>query len=83
MVSGLGVRYDMGSDEYPLLDRRVPPDWEVELPDGSRMRVAELIRPDGYLARAAPGSGDLHRALDRRLGTGRTVLPKGAATCPK
>jgi hypothetical protein len=82
-VSGLGVRYDMGSDEYPLLERRVPPVWEVELPDGGRIRVAELIRPDGYLARAAPGGGDLPRAVDRRFGTGRTAVSKGVATCPK
>ncbi len=115
MVSGLGVRYDMGAGDHPLLGLRLSPDRELRLPDGSSTRVAELlhparpvflttdgsspadhlkgpwpkgvdlltaswappqdgerthpaldavlIRPDGYIAWAAPGGGDLAAQL--------------------
>jgi 2-polyprenyl-6-methoxyphenol hydroxylase-like FAD-dependent oxidoreductase len=122
MVSGLGVRYDMGPGEHPLLGLRMPPDRELEPADGGRARVAELlrrgrgvfisagggsgemdeteklaagwsdrvdlvtgrwvpaggrpaatvdsalVRPDGYVAWAAPGGGDLSDALSRWFG---------------
>lgn len=126
MVSGLGVRYDMGPGEHPLLGRRLSPYRELELPDGSRTRVAELlhagrallittdgsgeaeriaaawsdrldtvtgtwvpaagdslldaapgsalVRPDGYIAWASPGGGDLHGALGRWLGSAKTAV---------
>jgi 2-polyprenyl-6-methoxyphenol hydroxylase-like FAD-dependent oxidoreductase len=44
MVSGLGLRYDVGPGEHPLLGKRMPPD-RVLLVDGTPTRVAELLRP--------------------------------------
>ncbi|MBT2454912.1 FAD-dependent monooxygenase [Streptomyces sp. ISL-86] len=43
MVSGLTVRYDMGPGEHPELGLRLSPDHVLELPDGTRKRVAELL----------------------------------------
>lgn len=39
IVSGLGIRYDMGPGDHPLLGKRMPPDHE--LPDGTR--IASLL----------------------------------------
>jgi 2-polyprenyl-6-methoxyphenol hydroxylase-like FAD-dependent oxidoreductase len=134
MVSGLGVRYDMGPGQHPLLGRRMPPERELNLPDGTRTRIADLlhqarglfisttapsaaahlaagwadridivtgnwvpptapatqpvpqealIRPDGYIAWAAPGGGDLSDALSRWFGSARTAAtaqPAAAST---
>jgi 2-polyprenyl-6-methoxyphenol hydroxylase-like FAD-dependent oxidoreductase len=126
IVSGLGIRYDMGPGDHPLLGLRMPPDRELTLPDGSRTRVADLlhgargvlittgdagafeqiaqgwadrieiisgtwdsgrgpaldavlIRPDGYIAWTAPGSGALTGALDRWFGASRTPVTAQAA----
>ncbi|MFD3330700.1 FAD-dependent monooxygenase [Streptomyces sp. NPDC058701] len=118
MVSGLEIRYDVGSGDHPLLGRRMP---QVELTvaerrrtsrellhsargvlldfeDNARLRAraagwadrvdivtadpaeltrasglrgtsAVLVRPDGYVAWAAPGSHhDLPMALERWFG---------------
>lgn len=118
MVSGLEIRYDVGSGDHPLLGRRMP---QVELTVGQRNRTsrellhsargvlldfednarlraraagwadrvdivtadpaeltpasglrgtsAVLVRPDGYVAWAAPGSHhDLPMALERWFG---------------
>jgi hypothetical protein len=124
MVSGLGIRYDMGAGQHPLLGLRMPPDLELDLADGTRTRVAELlhpargvfittrdhsetahltagradridivtgtwaparasdpyaapeevlIRPDGYVAWAAPDGGDLTGALSRWFGPAHTA----------
>jgi 2-polyprenyl-6-methoxyphenol hydroxylase-like FAD-dependent oxidoreductase len=43
IVSGLGIRYDMGPGEHPLLGRRMPPDYELTLPDGRRTTIADLL----------------------------------------
>ncbi|MFL6130831.1 MAG: FAD-dependent monooxygenase [Mycobacteriales bacterium] len=43
IVSGLGIRYDMGPGDHPLLGRRMPPDCEVTLPDGTGTRIADLL----------------------------------------
>ncbi|WP_141579115.1 FAD-dependent monooxygenase [Actinomadura sp. WMMA1423] len=43
MLSGLGIRYDMGPGDHPLLGRRMPPHHELTLPDGTRTRVADLL----------------------------------------
>jgi 2-polyprenyl-6-methoxyphenol hydroxylase-like FAD-dependent oxidoreductase len=43
MVSGLAVRYDVGDGAHPLLGRRLPPDRELELVDGTRTRMAEFL----------------------------------------
>jgi 2-polyprenyl-6-methoxyphenol hydroxylase-like FAD-dependent oxidoreductase len=126
MVSGLGVRYDMhAGGEHPLLGRRMPPDRELELPDGGRTDIAELlhpargvfistdgsgvaagwsdrvdfvtgswvpdgrpdaaldavlIRPDGYIAWAAPGGGELSDALGRWFGPARAAVHTEPAT---
>ncbi|MFG2327673.1 FAD-dependent monooxygenase [Streptomyces sp. NBC_01723] len=44
MLSNLGVRYDLAKGEHPLLGRRMPPEHTLALPDGTRARVAELLR---------------------------------------
>ncbi|MFD4976404.1 FAD-dependent monooxygenase [Streptomyces sp. NPDC058424] len=44
IVSGLGVRYGLAKGDHPLLGRRMPPDHALTLPDGTRTRVAELLR---------------------------------------
>ncbi|GAA1514810.1 FAD-dependent monooxygenase [Streptomyces synnematoformans] len=122
MLSGLGIRYEVGAGEHPLLGRRLAPDRELVRPDGSRVRVAELlhaargvlvtagdgaggwadrvdvvagtwapgpgpvpppavlVRPDGYVAWADPGSGEeLGDALARWFGPARTTaaVPPG------
>jgi 2-polyprenyl-6-methoxyphenol hydroxylase-like FAD-dependent oxidoreductase len=43
IVSGLGIRYDMGPGDHPLLGRRMPPDSELICSGGHRIRVAELL----------------------------------------
>ncbi|MEU8977584.1 FAD-dependent monooxygenase [Streptomyces sp. NPDC048309] len=43
IVSGLGIRYDLGKGDHPLLGRRMPPDRELTLHDGTRTRVADLL----------------------------------------
>ncbi|MER5470032.1 FAD-dependent monooxygenase [Streptomyces sp. NPDC002685] len=43
MLSNLGIRYDLGKGEHPLLGRRMPPERELTLPDGTRTRVADLL----------------------------------------
>ena len=71
MVSGLGIRYDLGPGEHPLLGKRMPPDRVLVLADGTRVRVAELLRQArgvfisagfassaGKAARPAPGWAD-------------------------
>lgn len=44
MVSGLEIRYDMGDSGHPLAGLRMRPDAELDRPDGTRTRVAELLR---------------------------------------
>ncbi|MZE71103.1 monooxygenase, partial [Streptomyces sp. SID5789] len=36
--------YDLAKGDHPLLGRRMPPDRTLTLPDGTRTRVAELLR---------------------------------------
>ncbi|MEW2353501.1 FAD-dependent monooxygenase [Spirillospora sp. NPDC029432] len=43
MLSGLGIRYDLGTGDHPLLGRRMPPHQELTLPDGTRTRIADLL----------------------------------------
>ncbi|WP_329136505.1 FAD-dependent monooxygenase [Streptomyces sp. NBC_01476] len=43
IVSGLGVRYDVGAGEHPLLGLRMPPGWEVVRAGGGRVRIGELL----------------------------------------
>ncbi|MFD4976405.1 FAD-dependent monooxygenase [Streptomyces sp. NPDC058424] len=44
MLSNLGIRYGLAKGDHPLLGRRMPPDHALTLPDGTRTRVAELLR---------------------------------------
>ncbi|GAB3258611.1 FAD-dependent monooxygenase [Kineosporia babensis] len=56
MLSGLGVRYDMGPGQHPLLGRRVPPQWEL-VHQGQRVRLTELLRSGrGLLVSADPAA---------------------------
>ncbi|MDT6987521.1 FAD-dependent monooxygenase [Streptomyces lusitanus] len=74
VVSGLGIRYDLAKGDHPLLGRRMPPDTTVTLPDGTRPRVAELLRTgrglllttDETTTTAAHGHTD---RVDARTGT--------------
>ncbi|WP_217176831.1 FAD-dependent monooxygenase [Streptomyces sp. AC495_CC817] len=43
-VSGLHIRYDVGPAGHPHLGLRLAPHHVLERPDGSRTRVAELLR---------------------------------------
>ena len=43
IVSGLGIRYDCGQGDHPLLGLRMPPDRELIRADGSRTRIADLL----------------------------------------
>ncbi|WBC07564.1 FAD-dependent monooxygenase [Micromonospora sp. WMMA1947] len=45
MLSGLGIRYDTGPGDHPLLGRRMPPDEQLTLPDGTHTRIADLLHP--------------------------------------
>lgn len=56
MVSGLGVRYDMGPGTAGPLGLRLNPDRELERADGTRVRVAELLRPARGVLIGADGS---------------------------
>jgi hypothetical protein len=131
LMSGLTIRYDVGASGHPMLGLRLPPDQELQLADGTRTRVGDLlhpargvligtgpvgevrelaagwadrvdvatgswvtadtnangpglpdavlVRPDGYVAWAAPGGGDLQDALERWFGTATARLPEDAA----
>jgi 2-polyprenyl-6-methoxyphenol hydroxylase-like FAD-dependent oxidoreductase len=43
MLSGLGIRYDLGPGDHPLLGLRMPPYVAVTEPDGTRTRIADLL----------------------------------------
>jgi len=70
IVSGLGIRYDLGAGTDPLLGRRMPPERELRLPDGTCVRIADLLHdakglfivtggsPAGPAEVAADGWGD-------------------------
>ncbi|MGH3433417.1 MAG: FAD-dependent monooxygenase [Thermocrispum sp.] len=61
MLSGLGIRYDMGAGDHPLLGRRMPPGGELTAPDGRRTRIADLLRHGRAVLVAADGSGAFDR----------------------
>jgi 2-polyprenyl-6-methoxyphenol hydroxylase-like FAD-dependent oxidoreductase len=58
MVSGLGIRYDVGPGEHPLLGLRMPPDRELIRPGGRRTTVAELLRAARGVLITTGGSGE-------------------------
>ncbi len=45
MLSGLGIRYDLGPGEHPLLGRRMPPHHQLTLPNGDTPRITDLLHP--------------------------------------
>jgi 2-polyprenyl-6-methoxyphenol hydroxylase-like FAD-dependent oxidoreductase len=55
IVSGLGVRYDLAKGGHPLLGRRMPPEHGLTLPNGTRTRVADLLRTGRGLLLATTG----------------------------
>ncbi|WP_030187771.1 FAD-dependent monooxygenase, partial [Streptomyces sp. NRRL S-813] len=55
MLSNLGIRYDLAKGEHPLLGRRMPPGHELTLADGTRTRVADLLRTGRGLLLATTG----------------------------
>ncbi|MYZ17616.1 FAD-dependent monooxygenase [Streptomyces sp. SID337] len=80
VLSGLGIRYDMGPGTHPLLGRRMPPQRELTRPDGTRTRVAELlhaargvlIATDGADGKAARLAQDWADRIDIVTGTWAT-----------
>ncbi|KAB2343581.1 FAD-dependent monooxygenase, partial [Actinomadura rudentiformis] len=43
MLSGLGIRYDMGPGDHPHLGKRIPPNHRLTLPNGTHTRIADLL----------------------------------------
>jgi 2-polyprenyl-6-methoxyphenol hydroxylase-like FAD-dependent oxidoreductase len=78
IVSGLGIRYDVGEGHHPLLGRRMPPDHDLTLPDGTRTRIGDLLHTghglllttDTTLATRTRHPHDLSDRLDVHTGTG-------------
>ncbi|MFF3646579.1 FAD-dependent monooxygenase [Streptomyces sp. NPDC002564] len=69
LLSGLGITYDMGPGEHPLLGRRMPPDLELLRADGTRTRIAELLHTaHGVLidTGGAGGAGKAARLAEER-----------------
>ncbi|MFF0566456.1 FAD-dependent monooxygenase [Streptomyces sp. NPDC004041] len=68
IVSGLGVRYEFGKGEHPLLGLRMPPGRELALADGATARVGDLLRTGhGLLITTDPAHARLAEGLDDRL----------------
>ncbi|WP_432078420.1 FAD-dependent monooxygenase [Streptomyces sp. YPW6] len=68
IVSGLGVRYELGKGEHPLLGLRMPPGRELALADGATARVGDLLRTGhGLLITTDPAHARLAEGLDDRL----------------
>jgi hypothetical protein len=65
MVSGLGIRYDMGPGDHPLLGLRMPPDRELTLPDGTRTRITGLLRAARGLLITTDGAGQVEQLGER------------------
>jgi hypothetical protein len=82
MLSNLGIRYDLAKGDHPLLGRRMPPDTLVTLADGTRPRVAELLRTGRGLLLAADEAttAAAHGHTDRvDTHTGTWTLPGAPA----
>ncbi|MGH3467475.1 MAG: FAD-dependent monooxygenase, partial [Thermocrispum sp.] len=61
IVSGLGIRYDMGPGDHPKLGLRMPPDRELLLPDGGRARIDDLLHAARGVLITTDGSGEFER----------------------
>ncbi|OAH10947.1 FAD-dependent monooxygenase [Streptomyces jeddahensis] len=84
MLSNLGIRYDLGKGDHPLLGRRMPPDRELVLADGTRARIAELLRTGrGLLVTTDGTTADGHDRTDRLdVVTGTWATAPGSAPEP-
>ncbi|MBT3154561.1 FAD-dependent monooxygenase [Streptomyces sp. CHD11] len=84
MLSNLGVRYDLAKGDHPLLGRRMPPDHTLTLPDGTRTRVAELLRTGRGLLLTTDGAAAAHTARHHtdRVDIVTTTPTDTAATTP-
>jgi 2-polyprenyl-6-methoxyphenol hydroxylase-like FAD-dependent oxidoreductase/ribosome-associated toxin RatA of RatAB toxin-antitoxin module len=60
MVSGLDIRYEVGGGEHPLLGARMP-DREIDLRDGGRTRIADLLHPARGVLLSAGDPAELSR----------------------
>ncbi|WP_426569487.1 FAD-dependent monooxygenase [Streptomyces canus] len=70
MLSGLGIRYDVGKGDHPLLGLRMPPHHELTLTDGTRTRVADLLHTGhGLLITTDPALAHPAHGLTDRLHT--------------
>ncbi|MFI7321984.1 FAD-dependent monooxygenase [Streptomyces venezuelae] len=91
IVSGLGIGYDLGPGEHPLLGRRMPPQLELARPDGTRTRVAQLlhaargvlIATDGADGKAARLAQDWADRIDIVTGTWTTDASGPSAPAPE
>ncbi|TDC72044.1 monooxygenase [Actinomadura sp. GC306] len=76
MISGLGIRYDMGAGDHPLLGKRIPPDLRLPLADGTRPRIAGLLHTARGLLITTEGSfADQARPWADRIDTITTTQP--------
>jgi 2-polyprenyl-6-methoxyphenol hydroxylase-like FAD-dependent oxidoreductase len=69
IVSGLGVRYDVGPGDHPLLGRRLDPDLELTLPNGTTARIAELLHTARGLLITTNTAPEVARAYAHRVDT--------------
>lgn len=86
MLSGLGIRYEVGEGDHPLLGVRMPPGVEVVRAGGSRARIAELLRSGrGLLLATGDGSDGAARLAedwDPRVESVRGTWAPGAGAIP-
>jgi 2-polyprenyl-6-methoxyphenol hydroxylase-like FAD-dependent oxidoreductase len=61
MLSGLGICYNVGTGDHPLLGRRMPPERELTLADGTNTRIADLL----HAARGLLIVTDGHRQIEQ------------------
>jgi 2-polyprenyl-6-methoxyphenol hydroxylase-like FAD-dependent oxidoreductase len=64
MFSGLGIRYDMGPGDHPLLGLRMPPDHELTLPDRTRARIADLLHAARGVLITTSGAGQVEQLAE-------------------
>ncbi|MEU5689588.1 monooxygenase [Streptomyces venezuelae] len=94
VLSGLGIRYDLGPGEHPLLGRRMPPARELTRPDGTRTRIAQLLHAargvliatdgaDGTGGKAAQLAQDWSDRIDIVTGTWTTDPADTAGAAPQ
>ncbi|MFB7655127.1 MULTISPECIES: FAD-dependent monooxygenase [unclassified Streptomyces] len=84
MLSNLGIRYDLARGGHPLLGRRMPPEQQLTLPDGTRTRVAELLHTGhGLLITTGTTTDAASMARDHSVGVGVDVVTGTWTTPPR